>query len=190
MGQTKEVVSMIQSTLDSFTAKPRPIRNKKGRRHHNPNGQSWCGPTALTVLTGKRYDMVEKDLLKHANQGGTMRLFGRGRGRMFRPSKKINQIKGMSNPSMRRALERYGYGMESKPKMYSYSQTFRQWIKATHGKRGKNWFLIVAGNHYMVVKGNRMWDTNTPAEGVSITKLPWKKRAKMESVWIVSRRKK
>ena len=185
---------MIQSTLDSFTAKPRPIRNKKGRRHHNPNGQSWCGPTALTVLTGKRYDIVEKDLLKHANQGGTMRLFGRSRGRMFRPSKKINQIKGMHTAPMGRALTRYGYTMKGQTGQTDFEanpkKTFRQWIKDTHGKRGKNWFLIVAGNHYMVVKGNRMWDTNTPAEGVSITKLPWKKRAKMASVWIVSRRKK
>ena len=96
----------------------------------------------------------------------------------------------MHNGQMRGSLKKYGYDMESKPKMYSYSQTFRQWIKATHGKRGKNWFLISAGSHYMVVKGNRMWDTNTPAEGVSITKLPWKKRAKMESVWIVGRMKK
>ena len=182
---------MKQLTLDSFTAKPKPIRNKKGRRHHNPKGQSWCGPTALTVLTGKRYDIVEKDLLKEINKHkrGTWNI-NTGRPSRVRVKPKVNEIKGMSNMQMRRALERYGYDMESKPKMYSYSQTFRQWIKATHGKRGKNWFLIAAGCHYMVVKGNRMWDTNTPAEGVSITKLPWKKRAKMESVWIVGRTKK
>ena len=182
---------MMQTRLDSFTAKPKPVRNRKGRRHHNPKGQSWCGPTALTVLTGKRYDIIEKDLLKRINNHRNKPRFDWKTGqRKHFESKQVTQIRGMHNGQMRGSLKKYGYDMKSNPKMYSYNQTFRQWIKATHGKRGKNWFLISAGSHYMVVKGNRMWDTNTPAEGVSITKLPWKKRAKMESVWIVGRMKK
>ena len=40
------------------------IRNKKGQISKRASGQSYCGPTSLTVLTGKRYDIVEKDLLK------------------------------------------------------------------------------------------------------------------------------
>ena len=54
------------------------IRNKKGQRSRRASGSSYCGPTALTVLTGKRYDIVEKDLLKEVNHNlknrGTWRL--------------------------------------------------------------------------------------------------------------------
>ena len=54
------------------------IRNKKGQRSRRASGSSYCGPTALTVLTGKRYDIVEKDLLKEVNKN----LEGRGRWRL------------------------------------------------------------------------------------------------------------
>ena len=163
------------------------IRNKKGQRHKNPNGQSWCGPTALTVLTGKRYDIVEKDLLKYVNKNRIVGGLSTTTWKFTRVKKrKVNTIKGMSNSEMRRALNRYGYRM---PRVYDLdtSQTFRQWTRATHGKRGKTWYLVVAGNHYMVVKGNKVWDTTTPEKGTPITKIPWKKRAKMQELFEVER---
>ena len=167
------------------------IRNKKGQISKRASGQSYCGPTSLTVLTGKRYDIVEKDLLKEVNKN----LEGRGKWRFnwwtgerekFIPAKKATQIKGMSNGQMRQALKRYGYRM-FRSDNHGANQTFRQWTRATHGKRGKTWYLVVAGSHYLVVKGNKVWDTNTPEKGVAITKIAWKKRAKMQDLFVIER---
>jgi len=112
------------------------IRNKKGQISKRATGNSYCGPTALTVLTGKRYDIVEKDLLKEVNHNvknrGTMRLDWWTGQRKFIPAKKETQIKGMSNGQMRRALKRYGYKMYRSDN-HGANQTFRQWVRATHG---------------------------------------------------------
>ena len=163
------------------------IRNKKGQRHPNPNGQSWCGPTALTVLTGKRYDIIEQDLLKRKNRHGKGRyVFTWNGGRRYIPHKKVHTIKGMHNGQMRGALHRYGYTMKESDN-HGANQTFRQWTRATHGKRGKTWYLVVAGSHYLVVKGNKVWDTNTPVKGMPITKIRWYKRAKMEELFVIEK---
>tara|TARA_R100001530_G_scaffold87193_1_gene60722 strand:- start:249 stop:791 length:543 start_codon:yes stop_codon:yes gene_type:complete len=177
----------MQTRLDSFTAKPKPVRNKKGRRHKNPNGTSWCGPTALTVLTGKRYDIIEKDLLKLANKYKSSGGFNlRTASFVRKPKPKVKEIKGMHNSEMRKALNKYGYSMKSSD-MHGSSKTFRQWTKETYGKRGKKWFLVQAGYHYLVVKGNKVWDTNTPEEGIPITKARWYKRARMQTLFEVER---
>ena len=167
------------------------IRNKKGQISKRASGQSYCGPTSLTVLTGKRYDIVEKDLLKEVNKNvkyrGTWRLnWWTGEREKFIPAKKTTQIKGMSNGQMRQALKRYGYRM-FRSDNHGANQTFRQWTRATHGKRGKTWYLVVAGNHYMVVKGNKVWDTSTPEKGTPITKISWMKRARMQELFVVER---
>ena len=181
---------MMQTRLDSFTAKPKPVRNRKGYAHPNPNGTSWCGPTALTVLTGKRYDIIEQDLLKRKNRHGKGRfVFTLNGGRKYIPHTKVHTIKGMHNGAMRGALHRYGYKMKESD-MFGSCKTFRQWTKSTYGKRGKKWFLVVAGNHYLVVRGNKVWDTNTPPEGLPITKARWYKRARMQELFEVERIKK
>ena len=161
---------MMQTRLDSFTAKPKPVRNRKGYAHPNPNGTSWCGPTALTVLTGKRYDIIEKDILsKKAN-------------------KKKKYIRGMYNHEMGNALRRYGYSMRHAS--LHGCDTFRQWTKATYGQRGKKWYLMQTTSHFLVVKGNKVWDNNTPKEGVPITKSRLYKRARLDNVYEVERIKK
>ena len=136
---------MMQTTLDSFTAKPKPVRNRKGYAHPNPNGTSWCGPTALTVLTGKRYDIIEKDLL----------------------SKKANKhrkyIKGMYNHEMNNALRRYGYSM-SHASLHG-CQTFRQWTKEqaqTLEARGQA-PIVVNRVHPAVETAKAMLTANRPS---------------------------
>tara|TARA_R110002110_G_scaffold325740_1_gene537636 strand:- start:217 stop:759 length:543 start_codon:yes stop_codon:yes gene_type:complete len=180
----------MQTTLDSFTGKPKAVRNKKGRRHPNPNGTSWCGPTALTVLTGKRYDIIEKDLLKRINKHRNKPRFDWRTGqRKHFESNQVTQIRGMHNGQMRGALKQYGYAMRSSD-LHGHNQTFRQWTKSTYGKRGKKWFLVVAGNHYLVVKGNKVWDANTAKDGTPITKVRLYKRAKLQELFEIERIKK
>lgn len=179
----------MQTTLDSFTGKPKAVRNKKGRRHPNPNGTSWCGPTALTVLTGKRYDIIEKDLLKAVNKNKSTGGFNlRTASFVRKPKPKVNEIKGMYNHEMRKALRKYNYSMNHSS--LHGCQTFRQWTKATYGQRGKKWYLIQTTSHFLVVKGNKVWDNNTPEEGVPITKSRLYKRARLDNVYEIERIKK
>lgn len=179
----------MQTTLDSFTAKPKPVRNKKGRAHKNPNGTSWCGPTALTVLTGKRYDIIEKDLLRAVNKNKSTGGFNlRTASFVRKPKPKVNEIKGMYNHEMRNALHRYGYSMNHAS--LHGCDTFRQWTKESYGQRGKKWYLIQTTSHYLVVKGNKVWDNNTPPEGVPITKSRLYKRARLQNIYEIRRMRK
>ena len=169
-------------------------RHKKGTVCKNPNGGTWCGPAVITVLTGKRYDIVEKDLLKtenkrRANSGKWNPFTGRRT-----PNKPIKEITGLRTRSVKDALRSYNYDVLSTYSIlmeygHHTNETFRQWTKRTHGKRGKYWFLIVVTGHFMVVKGNKVWDTYTPVEGSTIKKLRYYKRSKMEGVYIVKRKR-
>ena len=91
----------MQTTLDSFTAKPKPVRNKKGRAHKNPNGTSWCGPTALTVLTGKRYDIIEKDLLRAVNKNKSTGGFNSRTASFVRKPNEYIPLRGYSTATTR-----------------------------------------------------------------------------------------
>ena len=72
-------------------------------------------------------------------------------------------------------------------------KTAFQWTKATYGKRGSRWFLMVVGgnhstNHYIVIKGNRKWCTFDPPEGVTLKKQ-WKrwKGTQVQKLWEIKR---
>jgi hypothetical protein len=81
-----------------------------------------------------------------------------------------------------RALQRCGVRHVEKwspgPKPY----TFAAWLRMTAGKRGGKVFLVVAGNHFQVVSGNRYACGRTNAV-VELDHATVKRRALVDQVW-------
>ena len=152
-------------------------RNKKGNLSKNPNGSNYCGPSALTVLTGRTYESVEKTILKYR----------RSKRRVGGNTKKVA---GMWNPEMSAVMILLGYKMTGfryyHPSILrDYRDlTLRQYMRKTHGKRGKLWLLVQTTSHYLVVRGNRVWDSGM--NGVTISKANYK-RGILKRIWVVER---
>jgi|TARA_R100000049_G_C1929438_1_gene73517 hypothetical protein len=157
-------------------------RNRKGRADFNENGKSYCGPLTLTVITGRRYDIVEKHILKmrELNTRGFIEPWG-------------NRVVRMKDSELRSMFRYYGYKMvafvdedgTTMDNEFWSNSTVRNWTKKTYGVRYKKWFVISTRNHYLVVSGNKVWDTYSPSEGISVVHMPHKK-AKIRAVWEVT----
>jgi len=156
-------------------------RNRKGNLSKNPNGTNFCGPSALTVLTGRTYESVEKTILK----------FRRSKRRVYG---NINKVTGMFNREMSAVMNLLGYKMSGFTAYHPNFQllsprtnrgtTLRQYMRKTHGKRGKLWLLVQTTRHYLVIRGNRIWDSTM--NGVTIKKATHK-RGIIKQIWVVQR---
>lgn len=140
---------------------------------HGPKGNRFCGPSALSAITGKLTD-------------DTAALLRRQTGR--------RQITGTHPDQIVRALRTYGY--EAKQVFgYTYNQmskpdwkplTLAGWLKATPRPEGKV-FLVDAGNHWQVISGRRYVCGQTK-EIVSIRDKRVKRRARVKAAWEIERR--
>lgn len=133
----------------------KPVTRKKG-------GNRFCGPSALSALTGLDTDTAAA-LLRHWT----------GR----------RQITGLAQHHMYDALLALGFDpvqhhVKGKP-------TLAAWLKANieHRTPGRV-FLIVAGNHYQLVEGRR-YVCGITTEIVSVRDDKVKRRARVTSVYEV-----
>ena len=131
------------------------------RSVNSPKGDTnrFCGPSAISALTGMTTGEAAR-LLRHVS----------GR----------SKIMGASTRSVINALRlcgirAMGRWTEGKP-------TLAGWLKATHGKRGGRVFLIVAGNHFQLVSGNR-YVCGLTKDVVELTHPKVKRRARVTDVY-------
>jgi hypothetical protein len=132
----------------------------------NPKGDAnrYCGPAAISVLTGM-------------GTGEAARLLRSVSGRAA--------IKGTSNTALWSALRRCGIDIEERwTPPAGTSPTLAAWLRSTSGERGGKVFLIVAGNHYQLVSGNRFVCGKT-REVVGLDHPKVSRRARVEIVWTV-----
>ena len=107
----------------------RPVLHAKGDRNR------YCGPSAISAVTGM-------------NTGEAARLLRAVSGRAA--------IRGAHNEHMALALGRCGVRIaKSYVPAKDKRPTLAAWLTATHGTRGGKVFLVVAGNHYQLISGNR-----------------------------------
>lgn len=100
--------------------------NRKNR------GNRYCGPAAISIINGCNTDDAAK--LIRAYNGN-------------RP------VRGASTSHVLQVLSDIGYRCLNVK--FERGTTLAGWLRATHGERGGKVFLIVAGNHFQVVSGNR-----------------------------------
>lgn len=119
-------------------------------------GTRWCGPSAISIITGQSHP-VALALLKdsRAEREADMR------------------IKGVSYGEMRRVLTGLGYAMM--PESSHAGVTVAEWLRRRTPEVRQSTMLIVAGVHYIVVKGNYACDSWT-SDPVLISKMPHRRK--------------
>ncbi len=157
---------------------------KKGSGLHRVNGfTTWCGPYAMTVLTGWSYEKCEEALKEVRGDSGTMLLVGGG----MSWGSRSKPIKGTRPSEIRPALWKLGFNMSDKvstirpnvdPTRRTTPQalgarfpTFAAWTKTRTPEERKMWLLVNVTGHWVVVKGNKVWDITTKVTGDFLTKF-------------------
>jgi len=145
----------------AIALKLRPVLHPKGDRNQ------YCGPSAISALTG----------------------MGTGEAaRLLRAVSRKASIKGTHNIHMLRALTRCGIRTVDRwAPVEDLRPTLAQWLRATAGKRGGKVMLVLAGNHYQLVSGNRFVCGQT-GEVVGFDHPKVKRRRRVEEVWTLEAR--
>ena len=168
-------------------------RNLKGNVDRPSSGrQGYCGPAAVTCIAGKKYDIVEKEMLKLWNDE-------------FRPKTyaKKTMVQGMSISWMGKYLRRWhnvqrlmapthehevdSYWSDTGKRTTTLNPTLAQFLRRRSPTVKKHWVLLWTRDHFMVCKGNKVWDNWMRKDGVSPNRTHFK-RARVESAFIVKYR--
>lgn len=154
---------------------------KKGVGNHAKSGRSWCGPYAMTVLTGWDYEKCEEAIRKVRDDTGRL-VFGGSRGTRFEsdsrdPFGRSRPVKGTFAHEIARALGSLGFSMggfiscrDMSKRGVSACPTFAKWTK-TRGPLINEWLLVNVTGHWVVVKGKKVWDATTEAAGSFLSKF-------------------
>lgn len=140
----------------------------------------YCGPAALSLLTGEH---VDKCVI-------ALRDVRRAR----RPGKRV-AIRGVHNVEMLRALRDFGfhynalhvqldYPIKHKSKGAAYYPTLVKFLQWKRDRTPDQRFLLSTGHHYVVLRGNKIYDNYHPA-GVFIRQYEHR-RVRVRSAWEVS----
>jgi len=137
------------------------VKLKKGSH------RSWCGPSALTAVTGLTYDTVTRTMRRVLH-------------RRQITSVSINQLQRMLihwklSPIF---TDDWRYLPASRP-------TMAAWMRDTWGKLGSNMHVIVTTHHVAVIKGRKYYDNSRP-DGCSFKQAPLR-RARVIIVWKLNR---
>lgn len=135
--------------------------------HNGPRKNRFCGPSALSILTG-------------LDTGRTATLLRRVSG--------ARSIKGTYSGWMRKALRELGIDSFSSWTGHwtgGKPLTFVQWLRDTKDKRGDGTYLIVCGNHWILVQGRRC-ACGITKEVVSLKDCS-KRRGRVTECWSLTR---
>lgn len=155
-------------------------RGKKGQVPQDFHSTRWCGPTALSVLTGRNYKNAYQDMQRLRNR----KKIGKVSLRSAEP------IKGVYLHETLDMLEVYGYDAcnrndECRPVFLH--QTFAAWLRETyHIRDRKAWYLIHLNGHYCVMKGNKVYDQFTPSKGTTLKQYKFR-RTRVITVYKITR---
>ncbi len=103
---------------------------------HVGDTNAYCGPSVISAITGMKSGEAARLLRSITGKGS---------------------IKGSSEWAVVKALKACGLRVvgQNIAGPGAGLPTVAAWLKATHGKRGPNIWLLVAGNHWQAIQGNR-----------------------------------
>lgn len=130
----------------------------------------WCGPSAVSALTGQPQEHVSQWIAKRRGKGTA-----RG-------------VRGTSTGEVRSALAHTGLHTK---RLESYEKgdrpTLAAWLKQRGPEVRKATCLIEVGDHWIVVKGRKLVDNHHPTP--VFIKQAKGRRARVKKVWLVYREK-
>lgn len=132
---------------------------------HGPRKNRYCGPAALSALTGLPTDTTS-ELLR--------RVTGK------------RAITGVGDEVMIKTLHRLGFVLTRADRYERSRPTLAAWLEGDRMKRpASNTYLVSAGNHWQVIQG----DLYVCGQSLSITtvdnKFRVKRRARVRATYIV-----
>ncbi len=132
---------------------------------HVGDKNAYCGPSVISAITGMKSGEAARLLRSITGKGS---------------------IKGSSEWAVVKALKACGLRVvgQNIAGPGAGLPTVAAWLKATHGKRGPNIWLLVAGNHWQAVQGNR-YVCGLTKEVVPFDHPKIKRRAKVSAVYLV-----
>jgi hypothetical protein len=155
----------------------------------NADSNKFCGPAALSLLTGRHVDSCIKEIRAFRNRDGFLSGFRR------RP------VKGMDKTEVVRVLNRMGYmpqtvfhweldhvPLKSLDEQDSGKPTlvaFMRWLKKHPCWSPKKKYLVMVTDHYVVVRGRKLFDNHNP-EGVFFGRYD-RRRKRVIQAWEVAR---
>lgn len=121
----------------------------------------YCGPTAISCVTGTPIPLVEEMLAKQ-----------RGRGT-------ASGSQGMHNFELRKLLGELGWRVHQKNILCG---TFHQWLKNRTDKERMSTMIVCTSNHYLTVRGAEIYCST---QGLTSERRTKYKKAKLEAVFEV-----
>jgi len=146
----------------------------------------WCGPSALSIITGRTVNYCAQLIADQRNSWGWYK--GKGTGK---------QVKGVANNEMLRAFRKMGYDMKRVkiPRHHHRHQvmsinpapfvmpTLHRYMRERGGEQWKGVMLINVTDHYVVAHRDMICDNRTPAH---YTKHRCR-RQKIQKAWLITR---
>jgi hypothetical protein len=125
------------------------------------NSNTFCGPAALSLITGKSVDDCVS-VLKRVRQS-------------------TRAVKGVYNEEMREALGHLGYRMHVLP--VRGKPTLARILRSLKERGPEHIFLINTTGHYVVLRGRKIYDNKNP-EGIFVRHYRHR-RARVYATWIL-----
>lgn len=155
----------------------------KGILSKNPRGRTWCGPAAMTVVTGKSYDDCCAAILHSRNQHGR-EYVGRLTPRGFTCDRGPAFVKGTYPYEIAGGLRAMGVKLHSTP-IGALGKTLARFLRERTKEERDAYIIVGLRGHWIVVKGNKAWDSCTPARGEWIRKMH-SRRSRVDTVIMCS----
>ena len=143
--------------------------------------RNWCGPTALSILTGRTVGYCAKICAEQAN--GLRRRYKNGR---WHPVVKLTAktIKGVKDSEMVWAAIKMGFRLREVSRIYPPKTLFRI-MEDMKTALWKEALLINVTDHYVVAQRGICYD-NYDVTGTDSRKF-WCRKKKVHNIWIVER---
>lgn len=151
-----EVPAVLPPAPAPVVAQPTPDlslqANRTSDRRHN-----WCGPIALTVMTGLSYERCEDELyLVRANHDS------RFISKCTDGHKRQNGIKGTYEHEVTQAAQRLGLRKVGEWIVMVERVTCRRFIERQTADQKRQMLLVCVGHHWVVLHAGLVYDFNHP----------------------------
>jgi hypothetical protein len=130
------------------------------------HSNTYCGPAALSLLTGQHVDICTHLLKKFRNS--------------TRP------VAGVYNREVFNVLDYFGFIATPLPPCTGAGQTVAGFLRNLQDREPDAMYLINTTHHYLVLRGRKLFDNHHP-EGIFIRQYPHR-RSRVCSAWRVWQR--
>ncbi len=117
-------------------------------------GTTYCGPTAISAMTGKDVQRVIKDILNRRRKRLKAAVSPKGyREEMKARSSRFRQVRGMYTHELMAIVEKYGYRLVGLRKDSYRRKTLHDWHFDERIYAREAIYLVVVHHHFVAVQG-------------------------------------